>query len=138
MEKNMNGKLSTKTKILYGIADLGISLLTATIQFFLLFYYTDNAMIDPGLAELLFWWQVNLDAIMIHYSDIFRPKRSRCVAENLMIIFKRHTFGINHWLLFSLPEGLVGAKSFFGYIKHFRCDTTQTLTVFLTMLYPQN
>jgi GPH family glycoside/pentoside/hexuronide:cation symporter len=46
----MNVKLTTKTKVLYGVADLGISLLTAAIQFFLLFFYTDIAGIDPGLA----------------------------------------------------------------------------------------
>ena len=34
----MTEKLSTKTKILYGIADSGIALLTAAIQFFLLFF----------------------------------------------------------------------------------------------------
>jgi Na+/melibiose symporter-like transporter len=46
----MNPKLPMKTKVAYGVADLGISLLTASIQFFLLFYYTDILGIDPGLA----------------------------------------------------------------------------------------
>ena len=40
-------KLSNKTKVLYGFADLGIQTLVASIQFWLLFYYTDVAR-RPG------------------------------------------------------------------------------------------
>ena len=34
----MNARLANRTKVFYGIADLGISMLTASIQFFLLFF----------------------------------------------------------------------------------------------------
>ena len=49
----MNVKLSNRTKTFYGIADLGISMLTASIQFFLLQYvtvdtYDDNTAIVFG------------------------------------------------------------------------------------------
>jgi len=34
-------KISTRIKWLYGVADMGIAMLTASVQFFLLFFYTD-------------------------------------------------------------------------------------------------
>jgi Na+/melibiose symporter-like transporter len=33
-----------------GLADLGFALITSAMQFFLLFYYTDVAGINPALA----------------------------------------------------------------------------------------
>jgi len=75
----MKDKLSAKTKIFYGIADLGISLLTATIQFFLLYYYTDIAMIDPAIAGTallvgkLTWDAIN-DPLFGYFSDRTRSR----------------------------------------------------------------
>jgi Na+/melibiose symporter-like transporter len=43
----MDQKLITAAKFRYGLADLGFSLITSNMQFFLLFYYTDVAGIDP-------------------------------------------------------------------------------------------
>jgi GPH family glycoside/pentoside/hexuronide:cation symporter len=47
----MNTKLSLGLKTRYGVADLGFALITSAIQFFILFYYTDVAGIDPALAD---------------------------------------------------------------------------------------
>ena len=46
----MSERLLPATKILYGIADLGLAMVTSSINFFLLFFYTDVLNIDPGLA----------------------------------------------------------------------------------------
>jgi GPH family glycoside/pentoside/hexuronide:cation symporter len=44
------GKLSTRTKIFYGIGDLGNAVVNSAIQFFLMKFYTDGALILPALA----------------------------------------------------------------------------------------
>ena len=46
----MNQKLTNSVKFRYGLADLGFALITSAMQFFLLFYYTDVAGINPALA----------------------------------------------------------------------------------------
>lgn len=126
----MTEKLAMKTKVLYGIADLGISLLTASIQFFLLFYYTDIAGINPGLAGTallvgkLTWDAIN-DPVFGYLSD---RTRSRWGRRKPYMLLGAIPFGLSIWLLFSLPPGLVGVKAFLAVLGSFLlADTTQTL-----------
>jgi len=44
------GKLRTRTKLFYGVGDLGNALVNSAIQFFLMKFYTDGALISPALA----------------------------------------------------------------------------------------
>ena len=44
------GKLRTRTKVFYGIGDLGNAVVNSAIQFFLMKFYTDGALILPALA----------------------------------------------------------------------------------------
>ena len=44
------GKLPTRTKVFYGIGDLGNAVVNSAIQFFLMKFYTDGALILPALA----------------------------------------------------------------------------------------
>ena len=44
------GKLPTRTKFFYGIGDLGNAVVNSAIQFFLMKFYTDGALILPALA----------------------------------------------------------------------------------------
>lgn len=126
----MSEKLPMKTKILYGIADLGIALLTSSIQFFLLFYYTDIAGINPGLAgtALLvgkFTWDAINDPVFGYLSD---RTRSRWGRRKPYMLLGAIPFGLSIWLLFSLPPGLVGLKAFLAVLGSFLlADTTQTL-----------
>lgn len=126
----MNEKLNLKTKIFYGIADLGISLLTASIQFFLLFFYTDIAGIDPGLAGTallvgkLTWDAIN-DPLFGYFSD---RTRSRWGRRKPYMLLGAIPFGLTIWLLFSLPRGLIGLKAFLAVLGSFLlADTAQTL-----------
>lgn len=126
----MTERLTMKTKIFYGIADLGISLLTASIQFFLLFYYTDIAGINPGLAGTallvgkLTWDAIN-DPVFGYLSD---RTRSRWGRRKPYMLLGAIPFGISIWLLFSLPPGLVGVKAFLAVLGSFLlADTMQTL-----------
>ena len=126
----MNETLPNKTKVVYGIADLGISLLTASIQFFLLFFYTDIAGIDPGLAGTallvgkLTWDAIN-DPLFGYFSD---RTRSRWGRRKPYMLLGAIPFGLSIWLLFSLPPGLMGVKAFLAVVGSFLlADTFQTM-----------
>jgi GPH family glycoside/pentoside/hexuronide:cation symporter len=43
-------KLPRKTKLFYGIGDLGNAVVNSAIQFFLMKFYTDGALVSPALA----------------------------------------------------------------------------------------
>jgi glycoside/pentoside/hexuronide:cation symporter, GPH family len=126
----MNEKLTTKTKVLYGIADLGIALLTASIQFFLLIYYTDIAGIDPAIAGLALLvgkltWDAFNDPLFGYLSDRTRTRWGR---RKPYMLLGAVPFGLTIWLLFSLPPGLTGVKAFLAVLGSFLlADTTQTL-----------
>ncbi len=47
---NAAGKLLTRIKVFYGIGDLGNAVVNSAIQFFLMKFYTDGALILPALA----------------------------------------------------------------------------------------
>jgi GPH family glycoside/pentoside/hexuronide:cation symporter len=44
------GKLRKRTKLFYGVGDLGNAVVNSAIQFFLMKFYTDGALISPALA----------------------------------------------------------------------------------------
>lgn len=123
-------KLPMKTKIAYGTADLGISLLTASIQFFLLIYYTDILLIDPAIAgtALLvgkFTWDAVNDPLFGFISD---RTKSRWGRRKPYMLFGAIPFGLAIWLMYSLPAGLTGATAFLAVLGTFLLvDTAQTL-----------
>ena len=126
----MNEKLTTKAKVLYGVADLGIAMLTASIQFFLLFYYTDIAGIDPAIAGTallvgkLTWDAIN-DPLFGYISD---RTHSRWGRRKPYMLLGAIPFGLTIWLLFSVPPGLTGLTAFLVVLATFLLvDTTQTL-----------
>jgi len=126
----MSVKLSLKNKVAYGVADLGISLLTASIQFFLLFYYTDVLGIDPALAgTALLVGKLTWDAINDPlFGFITDRTKSRWGRRKPYMLFGAIPFGLTIWLLFSLPPGMKGATAFLAVLGSFLLvDTTQTL-----------
>ncbi len=43
-----SGKLGTRTKLIYGVGDVGNAVVNSAIQFFLMIFYTDAALIGAG------------------------------------------------------------------------------------------
>jgi glycoside/pentoside/hexuronide:cation symporter, GPH family len=50
MEGDTEGKLSKRTKLAYGVGDVGNATVNSAVQFFLMLFYTDAALIAPALA----------------------------------------------------------------------------------------
>jgi len=127
----MNQKLTLGSKFRYGLADLGFALITSAMQFFLLFYYTDVAGIDPALAGLALMvgkltWDAFNDPLFGYWSD---RTRSRFGRRRIYMIIGAVPLGIAAWIMFSLPKGLTGAAAFFAVLLSFwLVDTFHTMT----------
>jgi len=110
----MDQKLTLGTKFRYGLADLGFALITSAMQFFLLFYYTDVAGINPATAgfALMFGkltWDAFKDPLIGFWSD---RTRSHFGRRRIFMLSGAIPLGIAAWIIFSLPKGLTGVLAF--------------------------
>jgi GPH family glycoside/pentoside/hexuronide:cation symporter len=127
----MDQRLTLGTKVLYGLADMGIALIGSAMQFYLLFYYTDVAGINPALAGSallvgkLTWDAVN-DPLFGYWSD---RTRSRFGRRRIWMLIGAVPMGIAAWIMFSIPKGLTGAAAFLAVLATFwLLDTFSTMT----------
>ena len=100
------GKLRARTKIFYGIGDLGNAVVNSAVQFFLLKFYTDAALVLPSLAgnALLIgklWDAVN-DPLFGWFTD---RTRSRFGKRRVFMIFGAIPLAISVALLWFVPPG---------------------------------
>jgi len=127
----MDQKLSLGVKFRYGLADLGFALITSAMQFFLLFYYTDVAGINPALAGVALMvgkltWDALNDPLFGYWSD---RTRSRFGRRRIYMLLGAVPLGLAAWLMFSLPKGLTGVSAFFAVLLSFwLVDTFHTMT----------
>ncbi len=117
----MEQALSSRTKVAYGLADLGYALVTSAMQFFLLFYYTDVAGINPALAGAALLvakltWDAIKDPLIGYLSD---RTHSRLGRRRIFMFAGAIPLALTAWLVFSLPKGLAGAAAFLAVMVSF-------------------
>ena len=114
-------KISAKTKVLYGVADLGMQAVTAVLQFWVLFFYTDVAHIDSGLAGTALMvgkltWDLINDPFFGYLSDKTKSKLGR---RRPWMLISAVPLALSMWFLLSIPEGLMGVKAFLAVLISF-------------------
>jgi glycoside/pentoside/hexuronide:cation symporter, GPH family len=128
----MKQKLSTGYKLRFAFAELGFTTLRAVVDFFLLFYYTDVAGINPAVASSallvgrLTWDAIN-DPLVGWFSD---RTRSRFGRRRIFMLVAAVPLAVFTWLQLSLPQGLSGAAAFGAVLLSFWLkDTFVTLAI---------
>jgi GPH family glycoside/pentoside/hexuronide:cation symporter len=125
-----NAKLRWTTKLIYGVGDVGNAVVNSAIQFFLMIFYTDAALVAPALAgsALLVgkvWDAVN-DPLFGWVSD---RTTSRFGKRRVYMIFGALPLAIAVLLLWRVPRGLPDAWTFIWIAFTFMLfDTMWTLT----------
>lgn len=123
-------KLPVKTKLIYGVGDVGNAVVNSAIQFFLLAFYTDGALIPAGLASTALWvakfWDAVNDPLFGWLSD---RTTSRFGKRRVYMIFGALPLAIAIALLWSVPRGLSNVGVFLWIAFTFMLfDTLWTLT----------
>jgi GPH family glycoside/pentoside/hexuronide:cation symporter len=117
----MEQKLSTGFKFRFALAELGFTTLRAAMDFFLLFYYTDVAGINPALVGTallvgkLTWDAIN-DPLFGYWSD---RTRSRFGRRRIYMLIAAVPLAIGTWLQLSIPHGLTGVAAFLAVLLTF-------------------
>jgi GPH family glycoside/pentoside/hexuronide:cation symporter len=128
----MKGRLSTGFKLSFSLANMGFSTLRSMADFFLLFYITDVAGIDPAIAgsALLFGkltWDAINDPLFGYWSD---KTRSRFGRRRIYMLAAALPIAVATWIQFSLPHGLTGVAAFLAVLLTFWLkDTAVTLGI---------
>jgi len=123
-------KLKRTTKLVYGVGDVGNAVVNSAIQFFLMVFYTDAALIGPALAAnaLLIgkiWDAVN-DPLFGWISD---RTSTRYGKRRVYMIFGAIPLAIAIMLLWIVPRGLGDLGVFLWIAFTFLLfDTVWTLT----------
>jgi GPH family glycoside/pentoside/hexuronide:cation symporter len=130
MGQATDDKLSARTKLYYGVGDIGNAMVNSAIQFFLLVFYTDGVLIAPALAggALMvgkIWDAVN-DPLFGWISD---RTTSRFGKRRVYMIFGALPMAVSIALLWFVPLGLSDTAIFAWIALTFIFyDTMNTLT----------
>lgn len=123
-------KLKAKTKWFYGIGDIGNATVNSAVQFFLMKFFTDAALILPALASsaLLIGkiWDAINDPLFGWITDRTRSKYGK---RRVYMLFGAIPLGISIALLWFVPMGLSQVMTFIWIAFTFILfDTLWTLT----------
>jgi len=125
-----NRKLTWTTKLIYGVGDVGNAAVNSAIQYFLMIFYTDAALVAPGLAASALlvgkiWDAVN-DPLFGWVSD---RTTSRFGKRRVYMIFGALPLAAAVALLWFVPGGLSDTWTFVWIVSTFAFfDTAWTLT----------
>ncbi len=124
-----NGKLRKRTKFFYGIGDLGNAVINSAVQFFLMKFYTDAALILPSLAgnALLIGkiWDAINDPLFGWITD---RTKSRFGKRRVFMIFGAIPLGISIALLWFVPPPDIIPTFIWIAVTFILFDTLWTLT----------
>jgi GPH family glycoside/pentoside/hexuronide:cation symporter len=125
-----SGKLKWTTKLIYGVGDIGNAVVNSAVQFYLLHFYTDGALIGAALAGTALWvakfWDAFNDPLFGWVSD---RTRSRFGKRRVYMIFGALPLAIAVAFLWYVPGGLSDAWTFVWIVGTFVLfDTVWTLT----------
>ena len=122
-------KLSRKTKFFYGFGDIGNAVVNSAIQFFLMKFYTDGALILPALAgnALLIGklWDAINDPLFGWLTD---RTKSRYGKRRVFMIFGAIPLAISIALLWFVPTSNRFAAFVWIALTFILFDTIWTLT----------
>ena len=124
-------KLTVWTKLKYGVGDFGMAVVTAMLQFSMLYYYTNVVGVNSALAGTAMLvgkitWDLVNDVLFGYLED---KTKSRWGKRRPYLIFGAVPFAVSFWLVFSIPQGLGDVAYFFIIIGTFILfDTFHTLT----------
>jgi GPH family glycoside/pentoside/hexuronide:cation symporter len=123
-------KLKWTTKLIYGVGDIGNAVVNSAVQFFLMIFYTDAALIGPALAAnaLLIGkiWDAFNDPLFGWVSD---RTSTRFGKRRVYMIFGAVPLAIAIMLLWFVPHGLGDIGTFLWIAATFCLfDTIWTMT----------
>jgi GPH family glycoside/pentoside/hexuronide:cation symporter len=128
-QTSQTDRLSRKTKIFYGIGDIGNAVVNSAIQFFLMKFYTDGALVLPSLAgnALLIGklWDAINDPLFGWLTD---STRSRFGKRRFFMIFGAIPLAIAIALLWFVPASNRLATFAWIAFTFIMFDTLWTLT----------
>jgi glycoside/pentoside/hexuronide:cation symporter, GPH family len=123
------GKLSRRTKVFYGIGDLGNAVVNSAIQFFLMKFYTDAALVSPALAGSALLIGKGWDAINDPlFGWITDRTKSRFGKRRVFMIFGAIPLAIATALLWFVPASDRFSTFFWIAATFILFDTLWTLT----------
>ncbi len=130
MTEPSSGKLLVKTKLFYGVGDIGNAVINSAVQFFLMKFYTDGALILPALAGTALLaakiWDAINDPLMGWLTD---RTSSRFGKRRVFMLFGALPLGMSIALLWFVPPGMPVLWTFLWISLSFALfDTFWTLT----------
>lgn len=123
-------KLPLGIKIIYGVGNLGFTLLISAVGFFLLIFYTDVALIPPALASTALLvakgWDIVNDPLFGWLSDRTESRHGR---RRVYLIYGALPLALVTFALWAVPRGLAGTTAFLWIVLTYALfDTVFTLT----------